>query len=230
MQHSLLYSINSDSILERLMSASGYCSEHFSSLQDFLDCFSNKKIGGTSSRAGCILLNFSDASIDVKVLAKIKQSTIAQTFPVIVFAEGATVMEAVQFIKSGAWHFFGKTNRINFEKFRSEVEGAMNYSMTMLTKEILLKHYNNKARNLTEREHEVMLFIAKGFQNKTIADRLNISDRTVEIHRARVYKKLEVKSAIDLANVLANVSRTVPKLSTSMRNESSYAYVDSPCV
>jgi two-component system, LuxR family, response regulator DctR len=47
-----------------------------------------------------------------------------------------------------------------------------------------------------------MLLVAKGLPNKLIADQLSISVRTVEVHRARVFDKMEVKSAVELANLL----------------------------
>jgi two-component system, LuxR family, response regulator DctR len=48
----------------------------------------------------------------------------------------------------------------------------------------------------------VMRLVVEGLPNKRIADQLDISVRTVEVHRARVFDKMEVKSAVALANVL----------------------------
>jgi two-component system response regulator DctR len=45
----------------------------------------------------------------------------------------------------------------------------------------------------------------RGLPNKLIADQLDISVRTVEVHRARVFDKMEVKSAVELANLLRNL-------------------------
>ena len=55
---------------------------------------------------------------------------------------------------------------------------------------------------LTEREREVMQLVIDGKPNKLIADALDISVRTVEVHRARVFDKMSVKSAVELANLL----------------------------
>jgi two-component system response regulator DctR len=55
---------------------------------------------------------------------------------------------------------------------------------------------------LTEREREVMAQIIQGAANKQIADELDISVRTVEVHRARVFDKMDVKSAVELANLV----------------------------
>ena len=55
---------------------------------------------------------------------------------------------------------------------------------------------------LTDREREVMRRVIDGLPNKLIADELDISVRTVEVHRARVFDKMQVKSAVELANLL----------------------------
>jgi two-component system response regulator DctR len=57
--------------------------------------------------------------------------------------------------------------------------------------------------SLSPREHEVMLLVAAGKLNKVIADELCVSMRTVEVHRARVFDKLGVRSAAELATLLA---------------------------
>ena len=62
-----------------------------------------------------------------------------------------------------------------------------------------------RIQELTEREQEVMHCIARGLPNKATADELGISVRTVEVHRARVFDKMQVKSAVDLANLLQHL-------------------------
>lgn len=56
---------------------------------------------------------------------------------------------------------------------------------------------------LTQREQDVMHRVAAGKLNKVIADEMNVSMRTVEVYRARVYAKLGVRSAAELATLLA---------------------------
>lgn len=53
---------------------------------------------------------------------------------------------------------------------------------------------------LTPREQDVMLCIAKGMPNKIIGANLGISQRTVEAHRARIFRKLEIRNAVELVN------------------------------
>jgi two-component system response regulator DctR len=56
---------------------------------------------------------------------------------------------------------------------------------------------------LTPREQEVMQRVLAGKFNKVIADELNISMRTVEVHRSRVFEKMGVRSAVELAQLLS---------------------------
>ena len=58
-------------------------------------------------------------------------------------------------------------------------------------------------RALTEREKEVMHCILAGKLNKIIADDLQIAMRTVEVHRARIFEKMGVRSAVELAQLLS---------------------------
>jgi two-component system response regulator DctR len=62
-----------------------------------------------------------------------------------------------------------------------------------------------RLEGLTERERVVMRLVVGGLPNKLVADQLDISVRTVEVHRARVFDKMGVKSAVELANLMRHV-------------------------
>ena len=62
-------------------------------------------------------------------------------------------------------------------------------------------------RTLSPREREVMDLLVAGKPNKVVADELGISMRTVEVHRARVLEKMGVRSAVELAQLLAGQIR-----------------------
>ena len=59
------------------------------------------------------------------------------------------------------------------------------------------------------REREVMRHVIAGRPNKLIADALDISVRTVEVHRARLFDKMKVKSAVELANLVRGAGASV---------------------
>ena len=63
-----------------------------------------------------------------------------------------------------------------------------------------------RLHGLTERELAVMRLVAAGKLNKIIADELCVAVRTVEVHRSRVFEKLQVRSAAELATLLAGLS------------------------
>jgi DNA-binding NarL/FixJ family response regulator len=52
---------------------------------------------------------------------------------------------------------------------------------------------------LTPRERDVMGYVAMGKPNKIIAAELGVSQRTIEAHRARIFQKMQVKNAVELA-------------------------------
>jgi len=60
---------------------------------------------------------------------------------------------------------------------------------------------------LTPRERDVMSLIATGKPNKIIAAELGVSQRTIEAHRARVFRKLRVRNAVELTHRIYASSR-----------------------
>ena len=61
---------------------------------------------------------------------------------------------------------------------------------------------------LSQREHEVLAELLQGHYNKNIADHLGITQRTVEFHRANIFEKLGVASAVELAHQLGKLQAT----------------------
>jgi two-component system response regulator DctR len=120
--------------------------------------------------------------------------------PVIFLTGHGDVPTAVAAVKRGAFDFVEKpfSNNLLVDK----VEQALALSATALR---LRRHADSVQRalaELTDRERDVMALVIEGRPNKLIADALDISVRTVEVHRARVFEKMNVKSAVELANLL----------------------------
>ena len=61
---------------------------------------------------------------------------------------------------------------------------------------------NNYFAALTPRERDVMDYVALGKPNKIIAAELGVSQRTIEAHRARIFQKMRVKNAVELARCI----------------------------
>jgi two-component system response regulator DctR len=125
------------------------------------------------------------------------------TLPVIFLTGHADVPTAVDAVKRGAFDFCEKPFSDNVLVDR--IEQALAQSGAALAQRS--EHTSLRARleGLTERERDVMRLVVEGLPNKLVADQLDISVRTVEVHRARVFDKMRVKSAVELVNLLRNL-------------------------
>ena len=107
-------------------------------------------------------------------------------------------------VKRGAFDFCEKPFSDN--ALVDRVEQALRLSQERLTARKEQQRLQSRLLDLTDRERDVMQRVVEGLPNKLIADQLEISVRTVEVHRARVFDKMEVKSAVELANMMRNLS------------------------
>jgi two-component system response regulator DctR len=122
------------------------------------------------------------------------------TMPVIFLTGHADVPTAVDTVKRGAFDFCEKPFSDNALIDRVEQALAQSAKRLALLRE--RRDLQARLRDLTERERDVMDLVVTGLPNKLIADQLNISVRTVEVHRSRVFDKMQVKSAVELVNIL----------------------------
>jgi two-component system response regulator DctR len=120
--------------------------------------------------------------------------------PVIFLTGHADVPTAVDAVKRGAFDFCEKPFSDN--ALVDRIEQALAQSAAVLESSGEREHLQALLDELTERERDVMRLVVEGLPNKLIADQLDISVRTVEVHRARVFDKMEVRSAVELANLL----------------------------
>ncbi|MFY9511295.1 MAG: response regulator [Rubrivivax sp.] len=120
--------------------------------------------------------------------------------PVIFLTGHGDVPTAVAAVKRGAFDFVEKPFSNN--ALVDRVEQALLASADALQRRRGDDGVRRALAELTEREREVMQLVIEGRPNKSIADQLAISVRTVEVHRARVFEKMNVKSAVELANLL----------------------------
>ena len=85
------------------------------------------------------------------------------------------------------------------------IEQALQVSADVIAARQVRRDHQARLTSLTERERDVMQRVVAGLPNKLVADQLGISVRTVEVHRSRVFDKMGVKSAVELANMLRDV-------------------------
>ena len=120
--------------------------------------------------------------------------------PVIFLTGHGDVPTAVAAVKRGAFDFVEKPFSDN--ALVDRIEQALAASRAALEARRARDSVERALAELTEREREVMRLVIAGRPNKLIADALGISVRTVEVHRARVFDKMNVGSAVELANLL----------------------------
>jgi len=179
----------------RLLSAS------FDSAERFLSELDAQHITGLPSQAGCILLDVRMPGMSGLALFELLlERGIAQTWPVIFLTGHADVPTAVDSVKRGAFDFCEKPFSDN--ALVDRIEQALTLSRQRLGERNARQRIEQRLGELTERERDVMRLVVEGLPNKLIADQLDISVRTVEVHRARVFDKMEVKSAVELANLM----------------------------
>jgi two-component system response regulator DctR len=103
---------------------------------------------------------------------------------------------AVDTLKRGAFDFFEKP--FNDNQLMDRVEEALASS----TRAAANAAVQARLATLSAREREVLDLILAGNMNKVVADKLGISMRTVEVHRAHIFDKMQVKTAVELAGLL----------------------------
>ena len=136
----------------------------------------------------------------VQLFERLIERGLLDVLPVIFLSGHGDVPTAVGAIQRGAFDFVEKPFSDN--ALVDRIERALGASRRAIERRRDRAALQTRLAELTEREREVMQLVIDGRPNKLIADALAISVRTVEVHRARVFDKMGVKSAVELANRL----------------------------
>ena len=121
---------------------------------------------------------------------------LACPWPVLFLTGHGDVGMAVAAVKKGAWDFLEKPFQYN--ELVDRVEAALQAVMSEDTQ--LAQRLRQALTSLSAREREVLDELLQGHYNKNIADHLGITPRTVEFHRANIFEKMGVASAVELAH------------------------------
>lgn len=150
-----------------------------------------------SPKGDCLLLDVRMAELSGTALFDILSARqLTQRLPVIFLTGHGDVPMAVDSLKRGAFDFFEKP--FNDNALMDRVEQALQQSI----KAGEAHQVQLRLQSLSQREQEVLELILQGKMNKNIADELGISMRTVEVHRAHIFDKMQIKSAVELAGLL----------------------------
>ncbi len=167
----------------------------FNSGNDFLDALPVES-------PGCILLDVRMPGISgLDLQAKLNSEP--SSLPIIIVTAHGDTQMAVRAMKEGAFDFVEKP--INNQLLLETVDKAINESNKLKD---ALGHQDDirqRLTSMTPRERDVLEMIAKGKLNKQIAFDLGITQRTVEVHRARVMEKMKAKTVADLLRTVMSL-------------------------
>lgn len=171
--------------LSMLLSMRGLSTQTFASAEDFLEAFQ-------SDWRGCLVLDIRMPGMSGLELQQHLQQR-GCTLPVIIVTGHGDVAAARQAFKARAVDFIEKPWDV--DQLAETIDQALSEQ-----REVSLRE--DRLQQLTQREREIVQWIAKGLHSREIGEQLGISPRTVETHRAHIMNKLHVKNAIELVQCL----------------------------
>ena len=195
-----IYVVDDDEAIRRslsfLLKTSGFAVRLFEGGLAFL-----KDVGDLPP--GCVLLDVRMPDMDgLEVQRELRARGVM--LPVIIMTGHGDVDMAVSAMKVGASDFIEKP----FEKYMllTCIESARKQSVAARGASARAQEAQARLNILTDRERDVLNGLVDGLPNKSIAYDLGISPRTVEIHRANLMQKLEVKSLAEALRIAFHAS------------------------
>ncbi|MCK9283619.1 MAG: response regulator [Rhodocyclaceae bacterium] len=183
--------------LSWLLRSRGIASRSWPSAEAFLADYD-------SEMRGCLVLDIRmEAMSGPELFDRLR--ALGCRMPTLFLTGHGDIPQAVAALKNGAFDFIEKPCHDN--RLADRVQEALALDTELSRREASRLTVRERVHSLTGREREVMDAILAGKLNKVIAAELNIAMRTVEVHRARVFEKMGVKSAVELAQALALAGR-----------------------
>jgi len=183
--------------LKLLLRSVGQAVETFGSAQEFLD-------GYSEDRAGCLVLDIRMPGMSGLELQQ-KLNEKHSILPIIFITGHGDVPMAVEAMQAGAVDFIQKPFRDQdlIDRINQALERDNNNRAALGERNDIRK----RLETLTPREREVLDLVVHGKANKVIAGDLKLSQRTVEIHRARVMEKMQASSLAHLVRMVLEVGQ-----------------------
>ena len=185
--------------LEWLAQSRGLAARGYAGGQAFLDALDARSgaDAGTAGDGECVLLDVRMPGMNgIAVFDQLVARGLLARLPVIFLTGHGDVPMAVDSLKRGAFDFFEKP--FNDNQLMDRVDEALAKSRQAAASSAV----RERLATLSAREREVLDLILAGNMNKVVADKLGISMRTVEVHRAHIFDKMQVKTAVELAGLL----------------------------
>ena len=177
--------------LRLLLKASGLPAVALASAQEFLDTWHPEQ-------PGCLILDVRMPGMSgIELQGELNRR--GAIIPVIFISGHGDIPMAVEAIQHGAFDFLSKPFRDQdlIDRVQRALAVDAENRKALAEKETLRSRYDS----LTPREQEVLLLVTQGKANKVMAGDLGVSQRTVEIHRARVMEKMGANSLAQLVRM-----------------------------
>lgn len=175
-----------------LLRSAGLQSQDYASAEAFLEDFNTDMVG-------CLVLDIRMPGMNgLELQAKLTQRK--STLPIIFITAHGDIPMAVEAVRMGALDFVQKP--FDDTEIVGKVSAAMEDGQRVHQKAMEQSVVRDHLATLTARERHVMDQVVQGKANKVIASDLGISQRTVEIHRARVMDKMKVNSLAQLVRAV----------------------------
>ena len=150
------------------------------------------------SQRGCLVLDIRMPGMTGLELQQ-KMAQIGSSLPIIFITGHGDVPMAVEAMRQGALDFLRKP--VSEENFLERIVDALDRESGNWHQRVDRELMRQRIESLTQREREIFELVAEGLANKAIAARLGISERTVEVHRAQVMKKLDARTLAQLVRI-----------------------------
>ena len=192
------------SALKALFKSKAMKYQHFSSGETYIDYVKKQEPSEYSFdtinqwSSGVIILDIRLPGMSGLEVFEEQQNIIPLNHKPVLFMTGhGDVQLAVSALKMGAYDFL--TKPISTENLLLNIEQSYKKSVELLETRKFILNFELRFNKLTTRESEIAELIALNNTNKVIAEKLGISVRTIELHRSRIFDKMEVSSATEIA-------------------------------
>tara|TARA_R110000868_G_scaffold326032_3_gene586959 strand:+ start:113 stop:751 length:639 start_codon:yes stop_codon:yes gene_type:complete len=182
--------------LSMLLDSVGIKNANYPSAQVFLD---SHQVTQLKSQAGCIVLDIRMPDMS-GIECQQRLAELKCTLPIIFITGHGDIPMAVETMKRGALEFIQKPFRE--QQLLDCIQAALQLSISNHSESLYSNEISTRLLSLTEREKQVMQGVISGQANKVIAVEMNISQRTVEIHRANVMEKMQAKTLAELVKLV----------------------------
>jgi len=192
---SIVYIVDDDQAIRHamglLLKSVGHEHLVFTSADEFL-------ASHTGNNNGCLVLDIRMPGLSgLELQQKLIES--GSSLPIIFISGHGDIPMAVEAMQKGAFDFIQKPFRD--QELLDRISEALNTARRQESEREQKLDVQDRIDTLTKREHEVLDLVVTGKPNKIIAHELGVSQRTIEIHRARVMEKMRAKSLAELVRM-----------------------------